>query len=376
MYRLLKILSALALSVVIYGALLWHGPEVNRRAETIIWAEPRLDNIYIYGENAHFSLEPGYGEDVLLIKEKGRLYCRPAAYINRGLYLPELESGLYRLYAADLSVLAPKDFELTGYTITRGGQNLFYSFYSEKGRLVLSVEAVSALPEEVFDVIIDAGHGGDNSGATRRGREEKEENLRSSLYMAELFRAAGLKAALTRKTDEIPGQPGVAEADIDPYVEQGRVYLAYSTQAKYYISNHLNASAKADLRGWQLFRSVQADEAWQLAISAAFTCYGHPPNNSYPRLGEAGIYRRYSQDNEETGSDYYYILRETGGELSRPRNFSAAYPGMDLRRGAEGILVEYLFFDNSADLEYWDENWQGLVEAVADGCLRYWGIIK
>jgi hypothetical protein len=38
------------------------------------------------------------------------------------------------------------------------------------------------------------------------------------------------------------------------------------------------------------------------------------------------------------------------------------------------MLVEYLFLDNPADMEYWDENWQGLVEAVVKGCLRYWGI--
>ena len=374
MYRLIKILAALALATVIYVALLWPGTEANRRAETILWAEPRLQNIYVYGENVHFTLEPGFGEDVLLINGERRYYCRPATYANRGLYLPEIKTGLYRIYADDLSVLAPRDFELSGYTMTRGSQNLHYLFYSDHGRLVLRVALVSTLPNEVFDVIIDAGHGGDNNGATRRDRVEKDENLRSSLYMAELFRAAGLKTAVTRTGDYIPGQIGVAEADIDPYVTDGRVYLSYSSEAKYYISNHLNASSRAALRGWQLYRSVQADDGWQQAISASFIAYGHEPNDDFPRLGTAGVYRRYSQDNARTQSDYYYILRETGGELTKPRSFAAAHPSYDLRRGAEGMLVEYLFLDNFSDLEYWDENWQGLVEAVVEGCLRYWGI--
>ncbi|MCL1975025.1 MAG: N-acetylmuramoyl-L-alanine amidase [Firmicutes bacterium] len=374
MYRFLKILASLSLATVLFAVLLWYGKEVNRRAETVVWAEPFLDNIYIYGENVHFTLEPGFGEDVLLINKQTRRYFRPSVYANQGLYLPELEDGVYRIYASDLSIQAPKDFELSGYTITRSGQNLHYRFLCEQERLVLYVDCALALPEEVFDIIIDAGHGGDNNGATRRGRLEKEENLRASLYMAELFKAAGLKAALTREGDYIPGQPGVAEADIDPYVMGGRVYLAYSTQAKYYISNHLNASTRQAMQGWQLYRSVQADAGWQQAVAANFISFGHTPNDNFKSFGTEGIYRRYSQDNENTGSDYYYILRETGGKLTKPRSFIKVHPEIDLRQGAEGLLVEYLFLDNTDDLDYWDENWRGLVEAVADGCLTYWGV--
>ena len=371
MHRLIKILATLALASVFYAALLWQGPEVNRRAETIIWAEPQLENIFVYGENAHFTLQPGFGEDVLLISVAARRYYRPAAFINRSLYLPALKSGFYRLYASDLSVLAPPEFELSGYTITRGGQNLHYRFYSEKGRLVLLVEAITALPDQVIDVLIDPGHGGEDKGAYLPQRMEKNENLQASLYMAELFNAAGLKAALARYGDYSPGLPGATEEDIDPYVTDGRVYQTYNKQAKYYISNHLNGGAR---RGWQLYRSVQADDGWQQAISAAFLAYGHKPNDDFPGFGKDGIYRRYSQDDVQTNRDYYFVLRETGGELTIPYRFADAHPQMDLRQGAEGLLVEYLFMDNAADLQYWDKNWQGLVEAVVEGCLRYWGI--
>ncbi|MCL1817274.1 MAG: N-acetylmuramoyl-L-alanine amidase [Clostridiales bacterium] len=374
MYRLLNILYACALATILFVVLLWQGPMVNRRAETIIWLEPELDDIYIHGENAHFTLLPGFGEDVLLVDGDTRFYCRPADFINQGFYLPKLSNGLYRVYAEDLCVLAPGDFEFSGYTITRGGENLFYRFYSEMGRLILSVASVNSLPEEVFDIIIDAGHGGSNNGATRRNHFEKDENLRSSLYMAQLFRQAGLKAALTRDDDIIPGQIGVAEADIDPYVRDGRVYQAYSTHAKYYISNHLNASTRAALRGWQLYRSVQANDGWQQAVSAVFDSFGHQPNNDFTSFGTNGIYRRYSQDDPASQSDYYYILRETGGIKTKPRNFATAHPEIDLRIGAESLLVEYLFLDNPPDFEYWEENWQGLVEAVVAGSLRYWGI--
>lgn len=371
MRRLKKILAALALSTVVCAALLWQGTEANRRAETIVWAEPSVDNIYVYGENAHFTLQPGFDVEVLLVKGKRRYFYSPAAFINRGLYLPKLESGRYRIFAADLRLLAPSGFELSGYTITRGGQNLHYRFYSEKGQLVLDVTAETVLPEEVFDVIIDPGHGGEDNGAAHRDRLEKMENLQSSLYMAELFNAAGLKAALARDGDYSPGLPGATEEDINPYVTDGRIYQSYNKQAKYYISNHLNGGAR---RGWQLYRSVQADDGWQQAISAALLAYGHEPNDDFPGFGSAGIYRRYSQDDATTSRDYYFVLRETGGELTIPYRFAETHPQIDLRRGAEAMLVEYLFLDSNNDMKYWDENWQGLVEAVVKGCLRYWGV--
>ena len=373
--RLLVLLSSLALATTLFIAMLFFfAPITGWYAETVIWAQPSLAQIYVYGEHAHFFLEPGFGEEVLLVNGSSRDYYLPPEYINRGIYLPRLKSGLYYIYAGSLRVLAPRDYLLEGYTITRNGENMHYRFACEEGQLILRVEAVSALPQDVYDIIIDAGHGGNNLGAHARGYEEKEENLRASLYLAELFKAAGLKVACTRYGDYVPGQPGVAEGDINPYVAGGRVDLAYQARAKYMISNHLNASTRAVFRGWQLYRSVLADDSWQQAISAAFIAYGHTPNDNFPSFGPPGIYRRYSRDDPQTNSDYYYILREVGGAMTVPRGFAAAHPQADLRQGAEALLVEYAFLDNRDDMEYWQENWRHLVEAVARGCLKYWGI--
>jgi|GEM_PF-3463250 len=373
--RMLVLLSTLALATPLLIALLFfYAPATGWQAETVIWVKPRLEQIQVYGEHAHFFLEPGFGEEVLLVKDGIRRFYWPAEFINKGLYLPKLESGLYHIYAGYLPLQAPRDYLLEGYTITRNGGNLHYRFAGEDGQLTLRLDEVTALPFEVYDIIIDAGHGGSNLGAHARGYEEKEENLRASLYLAKLFRAAGLKVACTRYGDYVPGQPGVAEGDIDPYVTDGRVDLVYQARAKYLISNHLNASTRAAYRGWQLYRSVLADDTWQQAVAAAFTAYGHTPNNNFPSFGPPGIYRRFSQDDPQTNHDYYYILREVGGLMTTPRGFAAAHTQADLHQGAEALLVEYAFLDNRDDIEYWQENWQGLVEAVARGCLNYWGI--
>ena len=43
-----------------------------------------------------------------------------------------------------------------------------------------------------------------------------------------------------------------------------------------------------------------------------------------------------------------------------------------LRRGAEGILLEYLFLDNRSDMVFWDLHYRELVEAAVNSCCSYW----
>ena len=336
------------------------------------WPEPRLYSLNIYGEHVHFRLHSNFGQDVQIANSSHRFNFGPAAYINQGLHLATLPAGDYHLYAAGLAILAPADTWLEGFTITRGGLNNHYIFYAANGRLQLSIRVVDQLPPGVYDIIIDPGHGGNNWGASAFGRIEKDEVLMASLYMKELFEQRGLRVALTRYGDYVPGQPGVAGDAVNPYVVDGRVDRIYQSRAKYLISNHLNGSPTGTFRGWQLYSSVHADEGWQRAIGAEFDAMGHTANDDFPAFGRHGIFKRYSQDNPETGRDFYYILRETGGNMTGSPRFKEAFPDRDLRHGIEAILVEYLFLNNRADLAYWDDYWQELVEAVVEGSSNYW----
>ena len=52
-----------------------------------------------------------------------------------------------------------------------------------------------------YKVMIDAGHGGADFGATYNGRQEKNDNLRLALAVGEILSENGIDVEYTRTTD-------------------------------------------------------------------------------------------------------------------------------------------------------------------------------
>lgn len=86
-----------------------------------------------------------------------------------------------------------------------------------------------------FQVVIDAGHGGDDLGATAGGINEKDLNLMISQYMYEQFQKSGIPVTLIRQTDET----------ITPAERVRRILDAYGNNPNVIvISNHINAGGE------------------------------------------------------------------------------------------------------------------------------------
>ena len=82
-------------------------------------------------------------------------------------------------------------------------------------------------------IILDAGHGGDDSGATGNGIIEKDLNLAITLYMYDRLRELGIPVKITRTTDET----------LTPTERVNRVMSAWGSDPNVIlISNHINAS--------------------------------------------------------------------------------------------------------------------------------------
>lgn len=81
-------------------------------------------------------------------------------------------------------------------------------------------------------IIVDAGHGGLDGGASGNDLIEKNLNLQSSLYMYERFNELGIPVKITRTTDEyLPKTERVNRVN-ELYPNDPNVIL---------ISNHINA---------------------------------------------------------------------------------------------------------------------------------------
>lgn len=179
-------------------------------------------------------------------------------------------------------------------------------------------------------IIVDAGHGGLDGGATGNNLVEKNLNLQASLYMYNRFQELGIPVKITRTTDEYLPKTERVNRVKELYNNDSNVIL---------ISNHINAGGG---EGAEIVYSLKNDSTLAQSIL----------NN----IGDAGqikrkIYQRRLPENPN--KDYYYILRETG----------------DL----EPLLIEYGFIDNTNDANKLRNNLDDYAEAVVKAVTEYAG---
>ena len=180
-------------------------------------------------------------------------------------------------------------------------------------------------------VVIDAGHGGEDSGAvSSNGIKEKDLTLQISKYMYDEFRKKGVDATLIRSTDET----------ISPTERVRRILAAYGDNSNVIIiSNHINASTTQGAEGAEVIYALRNND--NLA------------KNILQSLGNAGqkmrkFYQRRLPSN--TSKDYYFIHRDTGSRT-------------------QPVIVEYGFIDNPEDLNKIQNNYQKYVDAVVDAVI-------
>ena len=83
-----------------------------------------------------------------------------------------------------------------------------------------------------YKVVIDAGHGGTDPGASGNGIIEKDLTLEISNYMYERLKNLGIPVKITRTTDETLSPTERVERVLDAYGNNPNVIV---------VSNHINA---------------------------------------------------------------------------------------------------------------------------------------
>lgn len=178
-------------------------------------------------------------------------------------------------------------------------------------------------------VVIDAGHGGSDPGASGNGIIEKDLTLLISKYMYDRLRELGIPVTMTRTTDET----------LDSKTRTNRIKDAYGTgKDVLVISNHINAGGGD---GAEVIYALRNNSKFSNLILEEMEKEGQNIRKNYQqRLPSNPV------------KDYYFIQRDT------PNN--------------ESVIVEYGFLDSKGDdVNQLKNNYKNLAEAVVRAITEY-----
>lgn len=181
-----------------------------------------------------------------------------------------------------------------------------------------------------YKIVIDAGHGGDDPGASGNNIVEKDLNLAISDYMYDRFRELGIPVKMTRTTDET----------LSPTERVNRVLDAFGNNKNVIVlSNHINAGGG---EGAEVIYALRNNSNLSNSILNEIEKEGQIIRKAYQRRLPSN-----------TSKDYYFMQRNTG--ITQP------------------VTIEYGFLDNTADANKLKNNYLRYAEAAVRGVLNYIG---
>ena len=336
------------------------------------------------------------------IGEDGSYAFQTSANINDGVNLENIPDGNYcMLLRAAYSDGTHAYYSLTDssgeqaityYTLTKDNSNqkIQMSFAQDTDGTNLNYLEVnvakSALPDDVYDIVIDAGHGGKDTGASGNGYTESELTLQYAKALKSALEDKGYKIKLTRDGSE-PADENMAYTMYD---EDGRVSIACRSGAKYCLCLHLNSNAEKLTRGGvQIYCSIRGNGDFaKLVADGIVADAGTGYSNMQSDRVTDGVYAApYSEKGisknvataekygytpyDYSGVDSLFMIRELGGIAT-----GAFVDGRDTRYGSneyrnsntgvETLLIELGYISIDEDLKNIISNQKGYVKGIVD----------
>lgn len=367
-----------------------------------------IDNLFIYGTylNMHGNLVSDSNLELVLYNGEFLEYkinslnneFNMSDNINDGLYLEDIPVGTYYLFLRSSSK-DDKDNDIYRYytlnNTTEYKETTYYTFSNRGNKiLITSDEDYHTLMftvtkndnKKIYDVVIDPGHGGMDSGALKNGRKESEYTMKIANDLKNKLEEYGVKVKLTREGGQLTNNEV-----LDDYGKSGRAVINHEVFAKYLFSIHMNSNQATSVHGLELYTAdnINYDFAKKLASNIVASANTNYSTNKINKVFD-GIYTRtftqsdidsslaeYENKNMKaynitTKSNYFYMIRETGGIMTgayvdnRNEPKIIANPYYNSNVGSEAYLLELAYLTNANDLENMDNNMEKYTKAIAD----------
>ncbi|MEG2564038.1 MAG: N-acetylmuramoyl-L-alanine amidase [Bacilli bacterium] len=280
--------------------------------------------------------------------------------VEGAILLSNLENGSYELFldGDNSEKLTDTKEQIERLNRAHLGDKLITFNYSNN-RVKLLVEDF----KYEYDVLIDPGHGGRDSGSDNGEKLEKNLNLELSLYEKKRYQDHGLKVKLIRENDSY----GIKMGDPKWSLVRQRSYAIgyYGTVSKIIYSNHHNWSASKTYSGWEIIvpgRIANDNLKVEKSIAKVWKEI-YPVREKHIRFyatkaPDGGNYSRL--DNQiYTFTDYYSVIR-TPYDLFNVKN----------------ILYEASYINCKKDYEWYYKkgNWKKLSEVKIKNYVESLGI--
>ena len=367
-----------------------------------------IDNLFIYGTylNMHGNLVSDSNLELVLYNGEFLEYkinslnneFNMSDNINDGLYLEDIPVGTYYLFLRSSSK-DDKDNDIYKYytlnNTTEYKETTYYTFSNRGNKiLITSDEDYHTLMftvskndnKDIYDVVIDPGHGGMDSGAIKNGRKESEYTMKIANDLKNKLEEYGVKVKLTREEDQL-----TTNEVLDDYGKSGRAVINHEVNAKFLFSIHMNSNQAASVHGLEIYTAdnINYDFAKRMANNIVTFANTNYSTNKINKVFD-GIYTRtftqsdidsslaeYENKNMKaynitTKSNYFYMIRETGGIMTgayvdnRNEPKIIANPYYNSNVGSEAYLLELAYLTNANDLENMDNNMAKYTNAIAD----------
>lgn len=212
-----------------------------------------------------------------------------------------------------------------------------------------------------YDVLIDVGHGGFDSGAKNKYILEKYLNLTQSLYEKKRYEDHGLKVLITR-TDDTYGMM-MGSSDMPRLRRKAYAIGYYGGVSKIVYGNHHNSTQNTKVSGYELILTNQGTKnRYQTEYKIASEW-----KKIYPNLDKhTRIYGR----NYDTDA----ILKKEDGQVYSIKNYYAVQRIPFELFGVYTTTYEGCYLSNLNDFNWYIKNWKKLSEIKIKNYVESLGI--